>query len=447
MTEAIEKSPWKQWSTAFKDTQKGPTYYDFTPGRIVVMRAAPVQVWQKSASATTTRWYSLRDPELDVASLLREVRLEEVLAAETSPGEKLSPLKTGAYQTRRRLNFRRFLEHIPPEVKDLLADGWSVDTWAYLRLLMTSPLARELAQTKEGATFVFALSRAHGVQGDEYNGRTPAAMKPVGRWISARLRERRKTALARLGFPEAPSTLAVMSKIPRASLGTHSLRLLKAALTHPETAKRCFHAQRLSSTLLSVLRPELLMHLSPALLAALEQADDADGRLTGFSRMVLDAVQMAAEQDVHTRVFSSVSQVRVVHDELAERARNNGRIICGPLPALPIELRSLELGSVVYLSSSEAMTREGQMMRHCLGSLRDHHLLAQHGRFFAFALMEPVRASLAIWRPRGARGWRTYDLKGPMNSPPCEEHGALARSLLSRFEGLPANDLVDELPF
>jgi hypothetical protein len=73
-------------------------------------------------------------------------------------------------------------------------------------------------------------------------------------------------------------------------------------------------------------------------------------------------------------------------------------------------------------------------MHHCLGML-DHQTAAAHaGRFHAFAVSSPERATVAVWRPHELAHWQLYDAKGPCNAEVTPLTLRFAARIIDAFE-------------
>jgi hypothetical protein len=409
--------------TAFKTTPSGGLFLEFQPWRVLALRPSPPMAWEKRKSSG--RWYGRREAELDVAALLRDVRQEELIL-EGLPRESLlvdERPNNAPFFARRRRNFRAFLEDVPVSVQDVIADGWVGETWPLLRLLCRSPEALDLYHS--GAPHLsWALSMAHAL---------PDAPKDTVAFARRWSRRSRKRVMARLGFEAPRSAARILERVPRHHLDKELLFQLRSALTEACGRKLLAHAQRPTLGLVLVARGDLHPHIAPSLHRELEELDDPDAGWA-FVRELRHTLRQAEELQLRGRPrFSSLAHLRLVHDELSERAR----LTLGtrgwdttPLPPAPAELTPDEERLACPLTTGAELVAEGIEMRHCLGTLEQHHILARRGRFYAWRVAGPERGTLALVRT-GDR-WRLYDVRGYANGPASAPMRLLADRLLRR---------------
>ena len=428
----VRPPPWKALSSAFKHTDLGPTWYDFNAYRVLIFRPAPMRVLRVSRGDRVA--VGTREPDVDVAALIREVRTAERIARGELPADTLKP---GTYHQRRRATFALLLEHVHPDAQRLVADGWSGTTWPYLRLLHCSARARDIAGTPQGAAFANALAQSYTLT----EGPQPSHWRKVERLLAMK----RKHAMAALGFPAAPSSAALLDKIPRNALHRTTLLLLRDALAHPELGKRCFHAKRLTLPFLRMLTPAFLPHVGGSLLDDIALASDNYRPANHAAEDLRDVIAMAAQEGATLGTVTSLDQLRFMHAFYVMRAQEQKALRLGPLPPLPIALFEHERAWITPLLSFERLRQEGKLMHHCLGTLLIQTNAAADGRFYAFALHGDERATLAVWRPSSESPWRLYDVRGPHNEPVSEELQQLAQHFVGRFErarrGQPSNQL------
>lgn len=422
----MREEPPSRWrepnrGTAIKETERGLTYLEFSSWRITALRPSPAAAWVKQEGEG--RWRGTAMPDISLGELIRQIRAERSLLNGASradlPPDERPPARP--YETRRRQSFARFLEHVPGEVQDELAERYPRRDWQLFRLLLASPEAREACALGDRA-LVFALTEARWLL------RWPALNRVAfaRRW----LRHPRRKALARLGFPDRPLSVTVLRKLLLAHADGEVLWALRRALCFDECQKVLAHIPRVNAAVALLVQPELLERISPKLLESQALLEDR-WEAVNAHRLLEDTLQLEAQLDVGKRPrFSSLEALRERHDELAAIARQ-GALACDiPFPPPPVQLNEDEQRWILPLSNGRELVNEGMSMRHCLGSLEEHHRLAREGRFYAWALLGEDRATVALER-HGDR-WVLHDARGPANMQPSEEVMRWARGLLRR---------------
>jgi hypothetical protein len=430
--------------TALKETSKGLLYLEFSPGSVVGLRPTPAQAWNKREHRPT--WRGTAFPSVHLGALIRHIRAErsinDGLSRKALPVKDRPPVRP--YETRRRQNFARFLSEVPPAVEAELAHRYPSTDWPLFRLLLASPRAMETCHAGDRA-LVYSLTIAR-----QFDHTASRRMLPFAEtW----LKKPRRQALARLGFPDRPLSASVLRKLDLSHADPGVLVALRHGLRHSEVAKALAHLPRINAGAALLVQPRLLPRLTPALLGEVA-AIECRWRSGAVATLLSHTMQFEKELDVRSRPhFSSVVALRERHDALSERARLLALSSEEPFPDPPIELDEDEAEWARPLDHGAALVKEGTTMRHCLGTLREHHSLARQGRFYAWALHGTERATVALIRRKDA--WRLYDVRGVANGPVSERLQSWARQLVLRARGWdvqPAEPLYDahyddDLPF
>jgi hypothetical protein len=393
--------------TALKETRTGLVFLDFKPNRITALRLTPARAAETGRSSTS-HWRGTRDPFLDVAAMFREL-------------DRFEPDKP--LEVWRRRHFRAFTADLPKEIAPLISNGFSHDTWPLFQLLVSSAAARDVCATEAGARVCFALAFAHHLLGQP--PKNVAAF--CRRWACRKQRD----ILGRLSFPRAQFSVTALAKVPRTHLSLSGLKDLRMALLMPASRKLCLHMPRLSRALLAHLQPRILPFCGHALLVELAALDPPPWR----ARRTEEVLAWCEELGMLPPVFSSVAEIRDLHEQLVEkvRARREAQVI--ELPAFPDVLTPEEKERVRPLTDSRAYRNEGEQMHHCLGTFPTHLETAQQGDLYALAIDAPERLTLALGRG-GDRRWCVVEMAGPHNAPASEEACGWARDLAARLDRL-----------
>ena len=425
--------------SAFKLREKGALYLEFNEARVFAYRPSPPRVWTRRKTDDGSKWLALRDPPLAIGDLIREIRVEDALMAGTLKWNDVpveARPKRGSFYVRRRVNLRLFLHEVPRAVQDETSRGFQEGTWPLFRFLQSTPAALELCQSEDGARLAWLLANAHVLLLDEAliepwseQKRRPDTLAFARRWMT----KKRKVILGRLGFAATSASVAALAKVPRHHLSATTARLLRTVLLHPESKAIAAHLPRLSTALLHFLNaPEFISRVHHDLFVEL-----SGGNLVSFGASATvdelrDTVALAAQLDATLPLFKSRDQIRAMHDVLTEKARLLTQASNQLLPPFPLSLSPPEAAVMAHLGTTLTLMGEGQGMHHCLGTLQMHHTLAAQGRFHAFAVKEPIRATLAFIRPTGGP-WGIYDFKAFANAPVPVDMHHLAASLLRRL--------------
>lgn len=102
-------------------------------------------------------------------------------------------------------------------------------------------------------------------------------------------------------------------------------------------------------------------------------------------------------------------------------------------PAFLIERFERDASCIVRLNSRAALTREGEQMRHCAGSLADQ---VERGELAVFSVDDTIdRATLALEWDAKTGTWEATDLHGPANSSPSRSIETLVDAFVRAHHG------------
>ena len=413
--------------TAFKESkEKGGLYLDFAPTRVIALRPNGAMAWLKRAGGSDTRFIGVRDVDIDVAALIREVRADEAWKSAAVSGQPEPLAKRphqGAYFHRRRQNFRRFLAEVPRGVQDETMNKWSGMTWPLLRLLIGSVAAREVCASG-GHALVYALAMAHTLRDMPQD-----TLAFARRWLARPRRE----ICGRLGFPRTQAAVGVMAKVPRDHLSPRMLELLKTALADDTCRQQLCHAPRVTRSLATALQPHLVKIVGPRLIEQLAHDDDATGAAADGLGLDLRDVEALMQQTGTSTLITSRIQLRNLHHRLMRTRRSFYEHHSGVFGAPPVDLSADPQVTAVALTTTRALVAEGAAMHHCLGTIEEHHALAAQGRFFAWAVHAPERLTLALAKMEST--WELYDLRAPTNALPTPVMKEWADRVVDRANG------------
>lgn len=438
-TQATPRKTWSTKRTGFKITDKGALYLEFTNARTYALRPDPARCWTADLGARP-RWYGLKEPPLEPASRIRELRLLNGTAAPDAMKDKEAVHAAQSdtpYFVRRRDNVQKLLAHVPVAVQDVLARV-GAGSWGLYRFLHRSPAALELCATDEGLRVAYLLAHAHRLLGAEVVDNdgvvgevvTPAQRRSLG-IARALLPKKRKDIVGRFGLPPTKATLKALGKIPAMQLSPHLLVDVRAVLADEYRRQRVAHLPVVPPAVWKLLRSPWWLQLDPVLLHDVA-GDDGIVDDDGPARLLSHTVQLAQQLGQPVPYFDTWAKVVAVHDELTIEARQWPQTAKVSLPALPDVLTSDERLWVEPLPTLQAMVQEGVTMHHCLGTLTDQRVRAQHGRFFAFALHWPCRLTLAVVSDIDTP-WQIYDLRGVANSEAPGNAWAWAGAFVERW--------------
>jgi hypothetical protein len=439
-------TPTKTWSTkrtGFKVTDKGALYLEFTTARVYALRPDPARCWTADLGARP-RWCSLKEPPLEPGSRSRELRLVNGTAAKDAAKDKEAvhaAQSHSPYFVRRRDNVQKLLAHVPVAVQDVLARV-GAGSWGLYRFLHRSPAALELCATDEGLRVAYLLAHAHRLLGADVvddDGVVSEVVTPAQRRslavARALLPKKRKDIVGRFGLPPTKATLKALGRIPAMQLSPRLLVDVRAVLADEYRRRRVAHLPVAPPAVWKLLRSPWWLQLDPVLLhdvAAASAGDDGIVDDDGPARLLSHTVQLAQQLGQPVPYFDTWAKLVAIHDELTVEARQWLQTAKVPLPPLPDVLTSDERLWVDPLPTLQAMVQEGATMHHCLGTLADQRVRAQHGRFFAFALHWPCRLTLAVVSDVDTP-WQIYDLRGFANSEAPGNAWAWARAFVERW--------------
>lgn len=316
-----------------------------------------------------------------------------------------------------------FLRQIPPAVRGLL-QSFAQGRWQMFNLLARCPGAEDLCRSNPALAFALA---------NNWCFHQPAVTQPY-RSARALLPQKQVKIAAWLGFPARPSVVRVLAKIDPACLSTSRLHFLKMALQDAATLKLLGHLQTINASVLELVNyPAFRPRLSFSLLREVSEFDCDKGAAedgTGFkpylspkqdrfhqlANLAHDTRRMMARQPEPARwpaLLRNIQHLQSFHDEVVAalnadtNAWRNDRLKDVPFPPSPF-VGSAEIQPI---STTLDLYVEGQHMQHCIAIYLDKAL---SGKFFAYKVTAPVRATLSICRNRAGE-WVQDQLVGFAN--------------------------------
>ena len=248
------------------------------------------------------------------------------------------------------------------------------------------------------------------------------------------LPRKRREIVGQCGFPATKATLHALARVPCSQLTGSLLVDLRTVLGDDARRQRAAHLPVLSGPALKVLASPHLDRVSPLFLLTLPKGiGDVD--INSIVNMLGHTVSLARELGRPDLVFQSHDQLTETHNALMQAARLQLKIRNVKLPKAPDLLTDDEKTWVEPLDSLAAMVAEGASMHHCLGTLADQRVRAEHGRLVAFALHGQARLTLAI-ACDDIGMWHIYDLKGFANAVAPVDAWAWADAFLARWNRL-----------
>ncbi len=339
----------------------------------------------------------------ELSTILRELRHDDDVRAgrrtlASIPADERSERRP--YRTHRRDALRRFFVDVPDVVQQALRP-WSAGSFALFRFLMTTPAALDLMASDDGARLAWCLANAHALRS---NPSRPAE-RGLLRRARAEVRRRRRDALAFVGLPTTTAALSALAKVPAGALCASHVDSVREVLKTPALYERARHLPVWNHAL-DLLTVPLHRHVHASFLLELCAEPSPPNRWTPLATELRETLGMLQDQGAKAPVFRSRAHLREVHDEAVRRRSLLSRWwSSGSFPPLPIALSPRELSFVRPMSDSAALSREGEEMHHCLGSVPLHHALASVGAFYAFALTKPSRLTLAVTWSRARRAF------------------------------------------
>lgn len=427
-TATNRSKPFTSWatptrSTALKETKHGLCFLEFLPWEISMLRAQRPAAWAKVKGEG--QFKGRRYPSVELRDLKAQLDAEDASAVEPDAKKRVGPwwIWSQPFHTRRRKNFRAFLEAFSPGVVDHAFSSGAANPWPMLSLLQRLPRAVELCEGGHRN-----LVEAYTFAGYLFHEQSTAHLTSLAfarRWLSKSPLD----AAERLGLPRRKATLKVLSKIPAGHFQIGTFVALATALEDKEALKRLCHSPVVTFGLVEALRSPARSKMAPAFLESV--AKEADFMQSATTASLLDdLVRLAREQGQVLPMLYDVSEVQPLHDELVALARvgQRERMAVRKYTAAPFAVPEGPWETTALLSNV-AMHDEGVVMHHCLGTLSEHTRLALNGEFFAWHVEADEPHTVAIfWN--GVQ-WQVYDVKKACNRAPDIEVMAWARQVAS----------------
>ncbi len=325
----------------------------------------------------------------------RSMRMVRLLEGEGD--EVLARLRAGL--TLRSQAARDFLARFPERVLSL-AGALPERHWHLITLLARVPGADELAERN--------LALAHALA-SSWVFRSRPESQP---FRSARrvVRLRRPQIAEWMGFRGRPAVVRVLAKVRPIAVTVRGLLYLRRTLSSEPIPKALLHLPSLDRCVLRIVTdPQLVSHVAHTFLDD-ANSDPTEAGLERLAYLLDDSLRMAGDLGQRLGPLRSVSELRRVHDELAERMnrRANEELASMVIPAPPVA----GTDAIVPIASAAELLTEGREMHHCVAS---YIRRVAAGQVYVYRVLAPERATLSLRSDRD--GWELEQIKGPANAP------------------------------
>lgn len=387
----------------------------FEDSRVTVLRAWPdPRAWLRTDGQP---WRGCRPGEpilwrIGAATHPRFVERSICRAGQLDDSDTLGRLRTGL--TLRSQAARDFLAHFPERVL-ALAGAPPERHWHLITLLARVPGADELAEGN--------LALAHAMA-SSWVFRPRSESQP---FRSARrvVRRRRPQIAEWLGFPARPAVVRVLAKVRPSALTVRGLLYLRRTLCSEPIPKALLHLPSLDRCALRIVTdPQLVSHVTHSFLDD-ANSDPTEAGLERVAYMLDDILRMAGELGQRLGPLRSVSELRRVHDELAESLNRsaNEELASTIIPPPPVA----GTDEIVPLASAAEILVEGREMHHCVAS---YIRRVAAGQVYVYRVLAPERATLSLRSDRD--GWELDQLQGPGNAAVQHETVQQVQAWLAR---------------
>jgi hypothetical protein len=203
-----------------------------------------------------------------------------------------------------------------------------------------------------------------------------------------------------------------LQKIPPASMSHSLLNALREALKDHRCERGLAQLSRITPALLKVItRPELLGRFTPDSLGQLERIG-ADVPHFDIVARLDNLVDEARRRSVAVPMIRSLNDIDTAFRAPPPPPRKSlpepkGRFPDPPLP---------ETETITAIRSRRDLKREGDEMRHCIGTNSYYARDILRGKIYAYRVLQPERLTLAVRKVAG--GWRIGEVKGFENALP-----------------------------
>ncbi|HMP73260.1 MAG TPA: PcfJ domain-containing protein [Kiritimatiellia bacterium] len=326
-----------------------------------------------------------------------------------------------------------FFDTIPGEIKDRLL-RFEKRRWHVLNLLARCRGADDLIDANPALGFALASNWVF---------HQPAVKQPM-RAARSLIRKKQRHILGWLGFPATESARRVLMKVVPSAVSVESLLYLRDALKNPVQAKRLAHVPRLNKGALRLACTGWMTdRLTPSLLEEVARDEDNDHEAHTYG-LLRDALRMDRRMGGGgcPERFTCLNRLKDVHDVLSRELENlmakdwlNGEV---GFPDPPYAGTPW----IQPISTPLALFDEGRIMHHCVASYGDNVV---GGGVYIYRVLEPVRATLAIYRSRD--GWDAGQMQLACNKRvPKEIKEQVVASLFSS-PGWEAGQRLSKNPF
>ncbi len=384
----------------------------FEDSRVTVLRAWPDprawlradgQPWRGCRPGEPILWRigAATHPRF-VERSMRRVRLLEGVG---EGAEALGRLRAGL--TLRSQAARDFLVRFPERVLSL-AGALPERHWHLITLLARVPGADELAEGN--------LALAHAMASSWVFRPRPESQP----FRSARrvVRRRRPQIAEWLGFPARPTVVRVLAKVRPSAVTVRGLLYLRRTLCAEPIPKALLHLPSLDRCVLRIATdPQLVSHVTHTFLDDVG-SDPTEAGLERLAYMLDDTVRMAGELGQRFGPMRSVTELRRLHDELAETLNRSESEELASMVIPPPPVAGTD--AIVPLVSAAEILAEGREMHHCVAS---YIRRVAAGQVYVYRVLAPERATLSLRSDRD--NWELEQIHGPANAP--VEHETLLR--------------------
>ena len=251
------------------------------------------------------------------------------------------------------------------------------------------------------------------------------------------LARRQRDILETLGLPSSRSAVRVLRRVVDQEIDKPLLDNLFRWLGDERAGRTLAHAPRIGPALRLLPDPGRLSWLAPSALQDVLGTVDPQSLqlLAECARIVNRLDRLGFEPPGRLQSLSGLESWR---ERLGDRHRKAARTGSNMnLPKPPIEGVP---GVIEPIRSGLALLEEGEQMSHCVF---DYYEDALSGRLAFYRILAPERATLALERGSGRRGWRVWSFKRRANREPSFEGYSDVMRWLRRRTKRPRRHRVD----
>jgi hypothetical protein len=287
----------------------------------------------------------------------------------------------------------------PLHVRDLVR-RFSAEQWKLLMFLNDGgDAALDLLQSNAALGFLVA-TRA-------FAGRGEAASL-----LAATLLQKRRHLAGQFGFAPTEASLKMLQKVPPDAVTLPLLDSTREALRDHRCERVLAHLSRITPAVLKVVtHTELFGRFAPSAMRQLEQINPETPQFDILGRLE-DLANSASRKGVIVPMIRTLRDIDAAFRPplLPPRKPVREPKVRFPEPPVP------GTETVRAIRSRSALTKEGHVMRHCIGTNRYylHEILG--GDLYVYRVSAPMRLTLAIRRVAGE--WQIGEAKGVGNALP-----------------------------